>query len=100
MQHKGGGALLPGVSQRIGEACPASFPSFTPSSPRELTLPPLCVHTCMSALFSLEKRKLLPTKAPPPPAPALRLTLTGPILSSVCLLYSLHNAGINFSKPI
>lgn len=100
---KGCDALLPGASQRIGQAFAASFPSLTPSSPRELTLPPLCTHTfthVRAHRVSLEKRQLSPTKASPSHSPPLCFALTGPILSSVCLLYSLHNAGINFSKPI
>ncbi len=107
MQQKGHDALLPGVSQRIGQAFAASFASFTPSSPCELTFPSLCAlssqregtsshtHTHLSSLwrnasFYLQK-------------PNSRLHVSRsqvPILSSVCLLYSLHNAGINFSKPI
>lgn len=110
MQQKGCDALLPGVSPRIGLVFAGSFPSFTPSSPLELTLLPLCTHsfthvqahTAFTSLF-LWRNTLLPTKfslshssSPLPPPSDSQV----PILSSVCLLYSLHNAGINFSKPI
>lgn len=97
MQHKGCDVLLPGVSQRIGQAFAASFPSFTPTLPLECTLP-LHTHTLTHVLahtsLFLWKNTSFYLQKP------RRLTLTGPhpVLCLFTLLF--HNAGINFSKPI
>ncbi len=88
------------------------FRHSPPPSPLEFTPLPLCTHThtithvqahtAFTSLF-LWRNTLLPTKSSLSQGSSLLLPSSHsqvPILSSVCLLYSLHNAGINFSKPI
>ncbi len=97
MQQKGHDALLPGVSQRIGQAFAASFASFTPSSPCELTFPSLGAlssqregtssHThTQTHLFSLWRNASFYLQKPNSRLHVSRSQV--PILSSVCLLYS------------
>lgn len=80
----------------------ASFASFP--SPHELTLPSRShifqqahVFFLSGGFASVHLQSLSTSHSSSPSSPSHTQV---PILSSVCLLYSLHNARINFSKPI
>lgn len=106
MQQKGCDALLPGVSQRIGQAFAASFPSFTPPSPLEFPLPSVpsvythtFTHVQASTAFThffffssgetqafTYKSFTISQPSHPTPLPPPVSHSQVPILSSVCLL--------------
>lgn len=75
------------------EAFATSFHSFAPSSPSSLLL---AQHISRSAHFPALWRNECFSWQRPDCLPAAQV----PTPCSVCLLHSLHYAGINFSKPI